>query len=128
MTAEELKRRTKQYALHVMSLGESLPRTRSGRILADQLIRSATSVGANYRAACRARSDADFASKVGVTLEEADESVFWMELIVESGMKSESELMPLMKKGRELVAIFVASSNTIRSRMNKPKTNSKSKI
>lgn len=89
MTPDELKARTKQFALRVMRVCEMLPKSRSGNVIANQLIRSATSVGANYRSACRARSDADFISKIGITLEEADESVYWMELIMESGMKTE---------------------------------------
>ena len=88
MTPDELKQRTKKYALRAINLSDSLSQTRAGNIVAGQLIRSATSVGANYRAACRARSDPDFVSKIGVTLEEADESVYWMEIIVESGMKN----------------------------------------
>jgi four helix bundle protein len=112
MTPDEMKKRTKEFALRTMKLCDSLPHTRTGNVIAKQLIRSATSVGANYRAACRARSNADFISKIGITLEEADESVYWMELIVESGIKSEKQLSLLMKEGNELVAILVASSNT----------------
>ena len=112
MTPDEMKKRTKQFALRTMKLCDSLPHTRSGNVIANQLIRSATSVEANYRAACRARSTPDFISKIGVTLEEADESVYWMEIIVESGMKSSKQMSLLMKEGNELVAIFVASSNT----------------
>ena len=96
-----------------------MPTTRSGNIVANQLIRSATSVGANYRAVCRARSDSDFASKIGVVLEEADESAFWLEVIVESGMKPGQQISSLMKESNELVAIFVASSNTVRHRLGK---------
>ena len=114
MTPDELKRRTKQFALRVLRLCDSLPRTTSGRTIANQLARSATSVGANYRAACRARSNADFVSKIGLTLEEADESVYWMELIVESGMQSEKKMKDLIDEAGELVAIFVASANTAR--------------
>ena len=112
MTPDEMRKRTKQFALRTMKLCDALPRTRSGNVVANQLIRSATSVGANYRAACRARSNADFISKIGITLEEADESVYWMELILESEMKSEKQMALLLKEGCELVAIFVASSNT----------------
>ena len=119
MTPEELKKRTKAFAINAVHLGDALPNTRSGNIIANQLIRSATSVGANYRAVCRARSDSDFASKMGIVLEEADESVFWMEIIVESGMKPEQQIASMLKEGNELVAIFVASSNTVRSRLGK---------
>jgi four helix bundle protein len=124
VTPEELKKRTKAFAINAIRLGDALPNTRSGNIVANQFIRSATSVGANYRAACRARSDADFASKIGVTLEEADESAFWLEIVAESGMKPTQQIAPLLKEGNELVAIFVASSNTVRNRLGK---NSKSK-
>ncbi len=129
MTPEELKARTKQFALRVIKLCDTLPQTRSGNIIANQLIRSATSAGANYRATCRARSDADFVSKIGITLEEADESVYWMEIILESGMKMEKQMSALLAEGRELVAIFVASSNTAQKRMGRrPRSNPKSAI
>ena len=83
MNKDELKQRTKTFALRVMKLVEHLPKTSEGRVLGDQLLRSGTSVAANYRAACRARSTAEFISKLGNVLEEADESALWMELIVE---------------------------------------------
>ncbi len=121
MTPEELKKRTKQFALRVIKLCDSMPNTRSANIVANQLIRSATSVGANYRAACRARSDADFISKIGVTLEETDESLYWLEIVVESGMKPEFLVHDLMKEATELLAIFIASSNTSRKRLTKPR-------
>ncbi len=120
MTPEELKKRTKQFALRAVRLCDSLPRTRAGNVIASQLIRSATSTGANYRAACRARSRADFISKIGLTLEEADESVYWMEIIVESGMKSHKQVSALLEEGNELVAIFVASSTTARKPAQQP--------
>ncbi len=124
MTPEELKRRTKQFALRAIHLCDSLPNRKSSNIIANQLIRSATSVGASYRAACRARSDADFISKIGITLEEADESTFWLELIAEAKLKADQETCDLMKEGNELVAIFVSSSNTARSRLHKQSRNS----
>jgi four helix bundle protein len=83
MDKEELKRRTKAFALRVMTLVDHLPNNSKGRVLGDQLLRSGTSLGANYRAACRSRSTAEFISKLGNVLEEADESAYWMELIVE---------------------------------------------
>ena len=129
MTPEELKKRTKEFALRCMKLADALPRTRSGNIVAAQLIRSATSVGANYRATCRARSDPDFISKMGITLEEADESVYWMEIIVESKMQSEKRVSALLKESNELVSIFVASLNTVQKRFRKKsKSNLKSAI
>lgn len=129
MTPDELKARTKQFALRTIRMCETLPRTRAGNIIANQLIRSATSVGANYRSACRARSDADFVSKIGITLEEADESVYWMELIVESGMKTEKVMSALFEEGKELVAIFVSSANTASRRLHRTaKSKAKSEI
>jgi len=83
VTREVLKQRTKRFGLRVMQLVDALPRTASGRAIASQLIRSGTSVGANYRSACRGRSEAEFVAKLGTVVEEADESAFWMELIVE---------------------------------------------
>jgi four helix bundle protein len=136
MTPDELKKRTKSFALDVMRLCETLPNTRSANVLANQLLRSATSVGANYRAACRARSDAEFISKIGITLEEADESVYWLELIQEAGIKRDEHLTRVVNEGNELTAIFVASSNTARNRVvpehrkrgDKPVSNLKSEI
>ncbi len=124
MTPDELKRRTKNFGLAVIRLCDTLPQTRSSAIVANQLIRSATSTGANYRAVCRARSDPDFVSKLGVTLEEADESVYWLEIILESKMKKPEEVQPLLNEGNEIVSILVASLNTIRTRMKSRKSNS----
>jgi four helix bundle protein len=84
--AEELKIRTKQFALRVIRLVEALPNTRISNAIGNQLLRSGTSVGANYRAACRGRSRPDFVSKVGIAIEEADESLYWMEMLIESGI------------------------------------------
>ena len=105
----DLKARTKQFALRVMKLVDALPRTIQGRAIANQIIRSATSVAANYRAACRARSRAEFVAKIGVVEEEADESSFWLELIVDSGLLSEARIRPLLTEAGELVAIMAAS-------------------
>lgn len=129
MTPDELKARTKKFALHTLKMCDSLPQSRSGYVLANQLIRSATSVGANYRAACRARSSAEFVAKIGIALEEADESIYWLELIGESGIRSGQEVSDLKKEDNELVAIFVASSNTAQRRLGRAtKTNLKSEI
>jgi four helix bundle protein len=119
MTPDEMKKRTKQFALRTIKLCDSLPNRRAANVIANQLIRSATSVGANYRSACRARSQADFVSKVGITLEESDESVYWMELIVDSNMKPENQVADLMKEGNELTAIFNASFYTARENTKK---------
>jgi four helix bundle protein len=105
----DLKARTKQFALRVMKMVDALPRTIQGRAIAKQIIRSATSVAANYRAACRARSRAEFIAKIGVVEEEADESCFWLELIIESGLLTEERIRPLLSEAGELVAIMAAS-------------------
>ena len=105
----DLKARTKQFALRVMKLVDALPRTIQGRAVANQIIRSATSVAANYRAACRARSRAEFIAKLGLVEEEADETVFWLELIVDSELLTEARIYPLLTEAGELVAIMAAS-------------------
>jgi four helix bundle protein len=98
-----------------MKLADSLPRTMSGRIVAGQLVRCGTSVGSNYRAACRARSRKDFIYKLGVVEEEADESAFWMEMIMEGGLKSARLVRPLHDEAEEIVRIVVASIRTARA-------------
>ena len=118
MTPDELKKRTKKFALDAIKLCDTLPHTRAGNVIASQLMRSATSVGANYRAVCRARSKRDFVSKLGITLEETDESIYWMEILIESGMKTEQHVSALMKEGDELAAIFNASLHTARGQIN----------
>jgi four helix bundle protein len=109
MTTTELKARTKEFALRVIRLVDALPNTVKGRAIANQIMRSATSVAANYRAACRARSRAEFIAKIGVVEEEADETAFWLELIVDSGIRTEKQIGPLQKEANELVAIMAAS-------------------
>jgi four helix bundle protein len=108
----DLRKRTKQFALRIIRLCEKLPARPAGRVIANQLLRSGTSIGANYRAACRSRSTADFISKIGVVLEEADESAYWLELVVESGLLPTKKLESLRKEAEELVAIFAASRIT----------------
>jgi four helix bundle protein len=105
----DLKARTKQFALRVMKLIDAMPRTIQGRAIANQIIRSATSVAANYRAACRARSRAEFIAKLGVVEEEADETAFWLELIIDSALLTEARIHPLLTEAGELVAIMAAS-------------------
>ena len=105
----DLKARTKEFALRVMKLVDAMPRTIQGRTIAKQIIRSATSVAANYRAACRARSRAEFIAKIGVVEEEADESCFWLELIIDSGLLTDERIRPLLSEAGELVAIMAAS-------------------
>jgi len=114
MDKEEMKKRTKQFALRVIKLCEALPKGKTAEVIGGQLLRSGTSVGANYRAACRAKSHADFIYKMGIVEEEADESLFWMELLVESGIMTEERLADLMKENDEIIAIVVSSIKTAR--------------
>ena len=109
MDEKELKDRTKQFALRIINLVEALPKTTVGRAIGNQLVRSGTSVGANYRAACRGRSKAEFLSKLGIVLEESDECEFWLELIIESKLMSENIIASLLKEAGELSAIFAKS-------------------
>ncbi|HVM72384.1 MAG TPA: four helix bundle protein [Anaerolineales bacterium] len=115
MDEGDLKRRTKQFSLRVIKLVETLPNTSISRTIGNQLLRSGMSVGANYRAACRGKSKADFIAKAGISLEEADESLYWMELIQEAGIFPADRLKDLMKEADELVAIFTASIKTARA-------------
>lgn len=112
MKSAELQQRTKSFALRVLKLIEQLPNTIGGRVLANQVARSATSVGANYRAACRARSRAEFASKLGTVAEEADESLYWLELIRDGNFVPEKKLASLVSEADELTAIFTAGRRT----------------
>ena len=114
MSNGHLNKRTKKFALDVLKFFEALPKNETCRILGRQLLRSGTSVGANYRAACRAKSTADFISKMGTVEEEADESSYWIELLIEDGKVSEAKGGPLMKEANELLAITVSSINTAR--------------
>jgi len=109
MTTDELKARTKEFALRVIRLVDALPNSVKGRATANQIMRSSTSVAANYRAACRARSRAEFIAKIGVVEEEADETAFWLELIIDSKIRSKTQIEPLLKEAGELVAIMAAS-------------------
>ena len=112
--AEALKVRTKKFALRVLRLYRSLPHTEEARILGRQILRSGTSIGANYRAACRGRSRAEFAAKLGIVLEKADETVFWLELIQDASIVPKEKLSALTKEANELVAIIVASLRTVK--------------
>ena len=111
----DLRLRTKQFALRIIQLCRSLPACDEVRILGKQLLRAGTSVGANYRAACRARSRAEFVAKLGIVLEESDEAVFWLELLIEAGIANPDKLRPLMKEADELTSIFVASLCTAKN-------------
>jgi four helix bundle protein len=112
MTPKELKDRTKRFAVAVIGLCRELPPTLDGRRLGGQLIDAATSVAANYRAACRARSRAEFIAKLGTVLEESDESLFWLELMVESDLVTLARVERLLKEADELTAIFTTSVKT----------------
>ncbi|MDP3047580.1 MAG: four helix bundle protein [Chloroflexota bacterium] len=116
MNEEELKRRTKQFALRVIRLMDALPQTRTAQVIGNQLLRSATSVAANYRAACRARSQADFVNKMGLVEEEADESHFWLELVVEANLLPMTSVQDLIREANELTAIFVSSRKTAKGK------------
>jgi four helix bundle protein len=112
MNHEKLKERTKRFALEIVKLVENLPAEKTCDVLGRQRLRSGTSVGANHRAACRAKSPADFIFKMGIVEEEADESSFWIELLVESGKLNPDQAAALLKECNELVAIVVASIRT----------------
>src|SRR6266516_5490045 len=112
---QELQGRTTQFALPVFKLVDALPRTPAGRAVASQLVRSATSVGANYRAAFRARSRAEFAAKLGTVLEEADESLYWLELIRDGELMLDSKISLLLKEANELTAILAAGRKSAAS-------------
>ena len=112
MHSAEMKKRTKEFAKRVINLCRKLPRTEEARLVRNQIFRAGTSVGSNYRAVCRGRSKADFISKLGIVLEEADESLYWMEIIVETNIMKADLLTALMEEANELIAIFVCSLNT----------------
>jgi four helix bundle protein len=127
MDENELKRRTKQFALRVIKLVGAMGNSTAERAIGAQLIRSGTSVGANYRAACRGRSPAEFLARLGVVEEEADESAYWMELLMEGGMVKPARVLPLYEEADQLVAIMVASRRSAGRNMGKIK-NQQSKI
>lgn len=112
MKPNDLQHRTKQYAIRVVMLVRSLPSNLEGKIIGGQLLRCSTSVAANYRAVCRARSRAEFISKLGIVIEECDESIFWIELIADLKLLSLEKLGTLLKEGNEILAIMVASKNS----------------
>ena len=116
MAEDELRKRTKGFALRVIKLAEALPNNAVGRVIKGQLIRAGTSVGANYRAAKRAKSTADFINKMGTVEEEADESMYWMELIVEAGLMAEERISDLYEEADEILSMTVASIKTARKR------------
>ncbi len=119
MENNELGNRTKTFALRIIRLVEALPKTRAADVIGGQLLRCGTSVGANYRAACRPKSPADFIAKMGIVEEECDESAYWMELLVEAGIMKESRMSSLMHEADEILAMAVASIKTTRTRQRK---------
>ena len=120
MTEAEFKQRTKEIALRIIKLVQSLPKNWIAETIGKQLLRSGTSIGANYRAACRAKSTADIINKLAIVEEEADESMFWIEFLVESEIVPESKLMNLYKDIDEIVAMTVSSIKTLK--VNNPKS------
>ena len=116
MNESELKQRTKIFALRVIKLVGALPKTTVGRAIGSQLVRSGTSVGANYRAACRGRSKAEFVSRLGTVEEEADESAYWMELVIEGALLKKEQVDPLRREACELTAIMAASRISAKNR------------
>ncbi len=121
MDEAQFKKRTKDLALRVIRLCEAVPQNQAGQIISKQLLRSATSVGANYRAACRARSIAETIAKLKIVEEEADESLYWMELLVEAKLLPETRLSELMRETNEILAMVVASLKTLRLKLDKEK-------
>ena len=116
MNEEQFKARTKKLALRVIVLVEALPQTKTSEVIGKQLLRSATSVGANYRAACRSKSTADLIAKLAIVEEEADETLYWLELLVESGLITADKLKSLMQETTEILAMTVASIKTLREK------------
>jgi four helix bundle protein len=114
MNEEQMKKRTKEFAKEIIKFCRQLPNNREGRLIGNQLFRSGTSVAANYRSACRARSRADFISKLSIVEEEADESLFWLEIIKEMEISDAPFMDSLMKENDELIAILVSSIKTSR--------------
>ena len=116
--AEEVKKRTKQFALRSLRLYKSLPKNPEAQVIGKQLFRSASSMASNYRAVCRARSDAEFYSKLSIVVEEADEAMFWLEMLVEGEIIKKEKLEDLLKEGNEILSIVSSSRKTIRNRIN----------
>ncbi len=112
--AEELKRRSKEFAIRVVKLSQALPNNREAWVLGKQVLRSGTAVAANYRAACRARSKAEFVAKIGIVVEEVDETIFWLELLGETNIVPKRRMSDLIDEAKELLAIFAASLRTAR--------------
>src|SRR5438105_7501623 len=116
MDEQLFKQRTKQLAIQIIELAEALPKTNSSGVIARQLLRSGTSVGANYRSACRGKSTADVLSKLAVVEEEADETAYWLELLIEGTVVAQTQIADLLKETNEILAMTVASIKTLRGR------------
>jgi four helix bundle protein len=116
MNAEEMKKRTRAFAPRVIRLVESLPNTKTADVIGRQLLRCSTSVGANYRASCRAKSQADFVAKMGIVEEEADETIYWIEILIESGLIGKDRVANLLDEANQIVAIVVTSIKTARGK------------
>jgi four helix bundle protein len=123
MNTEEMKKRTKAFALEVIRLCEELPEKPVTRLIRNQLLRAGTSVGSNYRASCRAKSGPDFIAKMGIVEEEADESMFWMEILMETGTVTSKRIEPLHREANEICAITVASIKTARGKYSRSTRN-----
>jgi len=119
MEQSYLKERTKSFALEIIKLVESLPKGRTADVIGRQLLDAGTSVGANYRAACRARSPADFISKMGIVEEEADETIYWMELLIEAKLVQENDISHLLREANQILAMTVSSIKTARRKSKK---------
>ena len=113
---EQFKNRTKLFAIRIVRLYRALPSTGEARVIGNQLLRSGTSVAANYRAVCRARSHAEFISKIGVVVEEADETVFWLEMLSDTDIVPEAKLSDLLREANELLAVFASSQRTAKNK------------
>lgn len=119
ISKEDLKKRTKQFALRNIKLFQALPKTEEAKILGKQLLRSSTSVAANYRSVCSARSSAEFIAKLGIVIEEADETVFWLEILIESEIITEKQAGNLLKEANEILYIMSASKTTFKEQIYK---------
>jgi len=132
MNADDLKKRTKQFALRILKLVAALPNTVAGKAIGGQLVRAGTSVGANYRAACRGRSKAEFVAKLGITEEEADESGYWMEIIIEGQLLNRRQVEPLLNEANVLTKIFaqwrISASRSLARTVNRQASNRQSAI
>ncbi len=112
MDKQDLKNRTKQFALRIIKLTQALPRNDAGRVIGNQLLRSGTAVAVNYRAACRSRSKQEFVAKIGIVVEESDESCFWLEMIIDSKLMKINLVEPLLKEADEITAIMFSTKNS----------------